>query len=217
LSRQALYDFDGTVTSKDTTSLLLIELLKLRPWRFTGVLWFLSRLVSSNNSLSKQEYKNKAIGHLIKNLSESQLRGALHSFSNKVKFTYRQSVLKSIDKSIQDNLTVLIVTASPSFAIKMCVSDFKVLVLGTEFEKKNDIYTGNINGMNCYGCEKVNRINKWAKSNNITLNVETAWSDHISDYDMLHLSRDRNWIGGGKLKKTLAALDPEASFLNIDH
>jgi len=216
LNRQALYDFDGTITYKDTTILLLVELIKLRPWRFAGLILCLFRIALASNSTDKQGYKNKAIGHLIKDLNERQLSAALRRFKNKVKFLYRTSVLASIDEAIQDGCQVLIVTASPSFAINACMSDLPVLVIGTEFEKYKKSYTGFLKSKNCYGQEKVNRINEWATSNNITLNVQSAWSDHFSDFDMLNLSANRYWVGGEHLRKLVVDYDSEANFLHIE-
>ena len=120
----------------------------------------------------------------------------MKDFRNKVRSLYRPSVLTSIGKTIQDGCTVLIVIASPSFAISDCVSDLPVIVLGTEFEKEGNIYTGLLKSENCHGQERVNRINKWATSNKITLSVQSAWSDHFSDFDMLSLLAKRYWVGG---------------------
>ena len=216
MSKQALYDFDGTITTKDTIILLLVELLRLRPWRFFGLIWFLFRMIVATDGLSKQGYKNKAIGYLIKNLSDLRLSWALKNFRNKVRSLYRSSVLNSIDQAIQDGCTVLIVTASPSFAISDCMLDLPVIVLGTEFEKEGNIYTGLLRSENCYGLEKVNRINEWATSNKVTLNVQSAWSDNFSDFDMLSLSEKRYWVAGEHLRKLLMDCDPEANFLHTE-
>ena len=216
MNAQALYDFDGTITSKDTTVFLLIELLKLRPWRFSGLIWLLLRMIVASDSVSKQGHKNKAIGYLIKDLSDMRLSEALKDFRNKVKNLYRPLVLTSIDQAIQKGCTVLIVTASPSFAIGDCLSDFSVVVLGTEFEKKGNIYTGLLKSENCYGKEKVNRINEWATSKKIVLSVQSAWSDHFSDFDMLSLSAKRYWVGGDQLQTLVMDHDPEANFVNTE-
>ena len=216
MSTQALYDFDGTITTKDTTILLLVALLKLRPWRFSGLISLLLRMIVASDSVSRQGYKNKAIGYLIKDLSDMHLSGALKDFRNKVKFLYRPSVMASIDLAIQDGCTVVIVTASPSFAISDCVSDLPVIVLGTEFEKEENIYTGLLKSENCYGKEKVNRINEWATSNKIVLSVQSAWSDHFSDFDMLSLSAKRYWVGGEQLQALVMDHDPEANFVHME-
>lgn len=210
---QALFDFDGTITTKDTTVLLLYALLKLRPLRFPGLIWFLFRMVVARTTRQKQRYKNKAIGYLLKDLSRKRLSAALKYFKTKVKPLFRQSVLTSIDQAVRDGCTVLIVTASPSFAISYCVSDLPVIVIGTEFEEKENSYTGRLRSRNCYGHEKVKRINEWAQSNDIALYVQRAWSDHISDFDMLSLSKERYWVGGEQLQKQVLERDPEANFI----
>lgn len=214
MNKQVLYDFDGTITTKDTTILLLVELLKIRPWKFFILTWFLLRMIVSNKTKVRQRYKNRAIGCLIKDLSDARLFRALQNFRNKVKHLYRPSIMASINKAIQNGYIVIIVTASPSFAISNCVSDLPVLVLGTEFEKKENIFTGHLKSKNCYGQEKVNRLNKWAKSNNVSLRVQSAWSDHLSDFDMLSLSANRFWVGGEQLRKLVIQRDPEATFVD---
>ena len=125
-------------------------------------------------------------------------------------------VLTSIDQAIQDGRTVLIETASPSFAINDCVSVLSEIVLGTEFEKEGNIYTGPLKSENCYGQEKVNRLNKWATHNKITLSVQSAWSDHFSDFDMLILAEKHYWVGGEQLRKLLMDRNPEANFVHTE-
>jgi phosphatidylglycerophosphatase C len=217
VNKQAIYDFDGTITSKDTTLLLMVELFKLRPWRFPRVIWFLLRIKFSDDNISKQGYKNSAIGYLIKGLDDTCLRMALQEFRARVKSLYRSLVMVSIDEAIRDGCTVLIVTASPSFAVRQCMSDIPVIVLGTEFEKVENIYTGTLSSENCYGKEKVHRINEWAKLNNITLSVKAAWSDHFSDFDMLSLSVNRYWIGREHFQKLVMERDPKANFVHSEH
>lgn len=216
MSMQALFDFDGTITSRDTTGILLSEMLKLRPWRAIGMMWFLVRMVVSNDSISKQRYKNRSIGHLIVGLTDLQLSPALKKFRNKVKTLYRPLILKAIDETIKSGCTVLIVTASPTFAISPCTLELPAFVLGTEFEQRGGIYSGHLYGENCYGHEKVNRLYEWAKSNNIQLNVESAWSDHFSDLEMLKLSKERYWIGREQLRKLMIDRDPSGNFVSSE-
>ena len=212
MSCQALYDFDGTLTSKDTTVILLMELVKLRPWRFIGMTWFLLGMILARRSKSKQAKKNRAIGYLIQNLDNESVSRAVASFSAKVTPLYRQAVLVSMRESIQEGCTALIVTASPSFAVRGCLPHQSILVVGTEFEKDEHTYTGKLLGENCYGAEKVSRIKEWAASNKMTLNVKTAWSDHLSDFEMLSLAKERYWLGEEKLREQVIRRDPRANF-----
>ena len=87
-------------------------------------IWFLLKMTLSNKSLLKQQYKNKAIGYLIKGLDDTQLMPALNNYRNKVKTIYRPLVIKSIGQAAREDCIVIVVTASPSFAASICLSDF---------------------------------------------------------------------------------------------
>jgi phosphatidylglycerophosphatase C len=208
-----LLDFDGTITTKDTTRALLNELVKLRPWRVFGVVWFGFKMVSSNNSVTQQAYKNRAIGHLIAGLTDSHMSRALSGFSKKVTALYRPGMLKKIKEADENGTSVLIVTASPSFAISYCFSDLPVIVVGTEFKKNGDVYCGQLDGQNCYGSEKVNRIEYWVRDRSMDIYFTEAWSDHFSDYPMLKMAEKRYWIGGELLREIVRERDPSGNFV----
>ena len=212
-----LLDFDGTITSRDTTKILLIELLLLRPWQIFGAAWFLFRMVFATGSGSKQRQKNNAVGHLINGLTDGDMNRALGQFSDKVRSLYRPSMLKKIKESIENGTSILIVTASPSFVISHCVSDLPVTVIGTEFKKRGDFYCRQINGKNCYGDEKVNRIEFWRQDKGINCSFTEAWSDHFSDYPMLKMAKQRYWIGGSALREVVGLNDPSGKFVFCEY
>ena len=139
MSIQALYDFDGTITTRDTTILLLAELIKLRPWRCFVAIWFLLKMTLSNKSLLKQGYKNKAIGYLIKGLDDTQLIPALNNYRNKVKTIYRPLVIQSINQAAQEDFTVIVVTAS-FICCKYLFSRFSFINNRYKFEKRTYLY-----------------------------------------------------------------------------
>ena len=208
-----LIDFDGTITSRDTTKVLLIQLLLLRPWRIFRTAWFLFKMIYSNDSNNKQDYKNGAIGHLITGLTDYDMMHVLQQFSNKVKTLYRSSMINKISKSIENGTSVLIVTASPSFVIRCCVSHLSVEVIGTEFQKNDSVYCGQLNGKACFGIEKVNKINLWLKDSDLDWSITEAWSDDFSDYHMLKMAKQRYWIGGSVLQKIVNDKDPSGNFI----
>jgi len=212
-----LLDFDGTITSRDTTKILLIELLLLRPWRIVGVAWFLFRMVFSTYAGSKQRQKNNAVGHLISGLTDGDMTRALGQFRDKVRTLYRPLMLEKINESIENRTSILIVTASPSFVISHCVSDLPVTVIGTQFKKRGDSYCRQIVGKNCYGDEKVNRIKSWRQDKGINYSFTEAWSDHFSDYPMLKMAKQRYWIGGSALREIVNLNDPSGNFVFCEY
>ena len=197
--------------------MLLIELVKPRPWRSVAMFWFLIRMRLSGRSEIKQRHKNNAVGSLIKDLDEERLSSALERFRAKVESIYRQEVFASVEQVIQDGGIVLVVTASPSFAVSHCINGPSVSVIGTEFEKNEGKYTGRIEGDNCYGKEKVSRLNSWAAVCNQDLNIQSAWGDHPSDFDMVSLAAKRHWVVRNKrCYEQILSCDPEATFLYVD-
>jgi phosphatidylglycerophosphatase C len=213
MRNQVLFDFDGTITSRDTTIILIIELLKNRPFHLPGVMWFLLKMRLLRDVTNKQLNKNKAIGYLINGRTDAQLAPALNKFSKKVHAVCRLQILNKIEQAYTENNIILIVTASPGFAIKHCTRELPVTVLGTDFEKINDIYSGKLESNNCYGYEKVNRLKRWALTAKTELSVSSAWSDHFSDIHMLRLSEKRYWIGAEEFKEKIKESDPSGIFV----
>ena len=208
-----LLDFDGTITSKDTIKILLSELLLLRPWCIFGASWFLLKMVWSNDNAIRQMHKNNAVGHLIAGLSISDMSRVWSQFRKKVRALYRPSMVRKISEATENGTSVLIVTASPSFAISHCVSDLPVTVIGTEFQKQDSVFCGELSGRNCFGIEKVKRIEVWEQSKALDWSISEAWSDNFSDYPMLKMAKQRYWIGGEKLRRIVHDRDPSGNFV----
>lgn len=216
MKKVVLLDFDSTVTIRDTTRFLVIELIKLRPWRALGATWFFVLMVFSSDRYVVQNNKNKAIGYLLSGLTDSDMSEALLSFSNIVNKFFRPILIQKIKEWNKSEVLILIVTASPSFAIDKCVLDLPVFVVGTSFHKVSDRYSGQLKSPNCYGEEKVRCIKNWVKKRGFTANYIEAWSDHFSDYPMLKMADKRYWIGGEKLRKLVIDHDSEANFVNVE-
>ena len=98
----------------------------------------------SSDSVVAQYYKNRAIGHLLIGLSDSDMSDALLSFSNIVGKFFRPILIQKIKEWNKNGVLILIVTASPSFAIKKCVLNLPVFVVGTNFIKMSGRYSGQL-------------------------------------------------------------------------
>lgn len=216
MNRAVLLDFDGTITSKDTTKALLIEFLALRPWQILWAAWPLFMMVISSDSFVRQLYKNKAIGVVISGLTDTAMEKPLARFRKKICPLFRPLMKKKIADCLDNNILIVVVTASPTFAIRYCFSDLPVTVIGTEFCERDGVYSGQLNSKNCYGLEKVNRIEVWSKKNSMEIKFLEAWSDHISDFPMLKMAKERYWIGPELLREAVLRSDPCGNFVYQD-
>jgi len=208
-----LFDFDGTVTYPDTTKYLILELLKKRPLRF--FLLFKSFLVikTLKDPGRIQLAKNTAIGILIKGLSVKEIESVVNVFHKKIRTLTRPVVMDRIKKFSEEGKDILIVTASPVFAVNNFFKEMKVSVLGTEFSIKDGIYNGNLETASCYGHEKVNRIEGWLLNNNPKIEFVESWSDSLSDKPMMKLSNNRYWVVDEN-KEVFEKEDPLGLYVN---
>lgn len=216
MKKVVLLDFDGTLILRDTTRFLFVGLIKLRPWKVFGVAWFFIRMALSSDSNVTQNNKNKAIGYLIAGLSDVKMSKALSGFADKVTKLFRPLLINKIKEWNKDRVLILIVTASPSFAISKSVSDLPVYVIGTDFAKVSGKYSGKLESLNCYGEEKVKRIESWIEKRKYLVTYIEAWSDHFSDYPMLKMAEKRYWVGGKKLRNLVLDYDSQANFVNSE-
>ena len=212
-----LLDFDNTVTTRDTNRFLFIELIKLRPWKIFGAAWFFLWMVFSSDNTGSQRNKNRATGYLLAGLCDADMSEALLSFTNNVSMLFRPMLIKKINEWNKNGVLILIVTASPSFAIDKCVSDLPVFVVGSSFTKVSGRYSGKLESPNCYGEEKVRRIEHWVEKRELLVNYIEAWSDHFSDYPMLKMAKQRYWIGGSALREVVGLNDPLGNFVYCEY
>lgn len=150
------FDFDGTLTTKDT----LLEFIRFakgscRFW--LGMLRFVHLLVLIKLGLYPNwKAKQKVFAHFFEGMRLEDFNTLSQEFAASFSHLLRPKGIEAINQAIGDEAEVLIVSAS----IDNWVQPFfpEVQVLGTQIEVKDGFLTGNFLTQNCYGQEKVNRI-----------------------------------------------------------
>lgn len=213
MMRVALFDFDGTLTCRDTTRFLIWELLKLRPWKVLGLfpVLFLAVYLRFRGAVV-QDIKNAVLGRLLCDLDDERVRLAVERFSISVQTLYRSDVISHLRGLIEGGYCPLIVTASPDFAISYCLRNLDVQVLGTQFRKVDGRYCGDLDDESCYGEAKIKYINRWVLAQSEEVQFVEAWGDSISDMAMMSLSCVRNWIVSRASVSLFQKADPGSKF-----
>ncbi len=181
--KTVVFDFDGTLTTTDTTKFLFLILLLFKPAAVKSVIAFYR---SGNASIQKQ--KCDATTALIQGCSVDKIDKRLRSFRSICKAFMRKSMLRQLQTYLKSNYTVIIATASPSFALKHLFPD-EVTIIGTEYEVINGMYSGGLTGEPCYGNQKAILIKEYL-SKNTDMSIESAYSDDRSDLPMLMLAEN---------------------------
>lgn len=207
-----LFDFDGTLTSADTTKYLVFELAKIRPCRALGLFpYFAWAVYAKFQGGAIQPVKNAVLAFLLKGLTDRQLHDALIQFSSAVSALYRVEVLQRLRDLLATGVCPLIVTASPEFAIAHCLKSIPVEVIGTRFMKVDGVFNGALEGDSCYGDSKLDFIDRWVKSQAEDVCFVEAWSDSFSDLGMMKMAPVRHWVIRDSDRSRLQRIDPDGN------
>jgi len=154
----AFFDFDGTITTKDT----LLEIIRYRHGRLKFLLGFLLLspwLVAFKlGIISNQLAKEKVLRFFFGNMPVASFKQLADHFATTVVPTLvHPKAIQEIKKLQEAAYEVVVVTASADWIREWCRS-MHVQLIATQLEVKDNRITGKIAGLNCHGEEKVRRI-----------------------------------------------------------
>lgn len=183
----AFFDFDGTITTKDT----LLEFIKYAKGNFNFYLGFLIYspfLVAYKlKIISNQLAKEKVLAFFFKNTIQENFDEKCRAFAKeRLPRLLRPKALAEISKLQKENIPVVIVSASPENWIRPWAESLQLDLIATCMKTKDGRLTGKIEGKNCHGNEKATRINAGFKLSGY--DKIYAYGDTSGDKPMLRLA-----------------------------
>ena len=155
------FDFDGTLTTKDTL-LEFIRFAKGSGQMFCGFLLFSPLLILMKLHLFPNwKVKQKIFSYFFKRMKIDDFNALCTRFAEQNKHLLRTAGIEKVRQAIaEEHTTVLIISASIDNWVRPFFDeiDKKTQVLGTQIETKEGLLTGQFTTKNCYGEEKVNRL-----------------------------------------------------------
>lgn len=184
----AFFDFDGTITTKDT----LLEFIKFVKGDFRFWLGFLLNapfiIAYKLKIISNQRAKEKILQFFFKGTSFNSFQEKCELFSGSVlPGLIRPKASDEIEKLKQKGVLIVVVSASPENWIQPWANKMQIQLLASKLEVNGGELTGNILGKNCHGHEKVKRINEVYDLSEFT--VIAAYGDTKGDKQMLALAQ----------------------------
>ena len=175
------FDFDGTLTTKDTL-LAFIRYAKGSTRFRLGFLRYAPQLVLMKLGLYPNwKAKQKVFAHFFKGMTIEAFDDLCQRFAHDNLHLLRSQGIKTLMQAQDDGAEVVIVSASIDNWVQPFFAD--VTVLGTQIEVENGLLTGRFLTNNCYGQEKVNRI--LARYPNREDYHLTAYGDSRGDKELL--------------------------------
>lgn len=183
----ALFDFDGTITRKDT----LIEIIKYQRGKFrfyTGLLILSPVLILHKLKILPAKYaKERVLQYFFKGVYLEEFQKKCDNFVREVlPGIIHPSAFACIQNHLKEGTKVVIVSASAENWLSAWCKQFQLDYIGTKLEIREGKLSGKIAGKNCNGMEKVNRIKSIYNLDNFA--VIYAYGDSKGDLPMLKVS-----------------------------
>jgi phosphatidylglycerophosphatase C len=159
MKKIAFFDFDGTITTKDT----LFEVIKYQKGKagfYTGFLLNAPVLAALKIKLvSNQFAKEKVLQYFFKGMESSAFADACDKFARyALPAMIRPGAIAEIKKLQDLGFEIAIVSASAENWIKKWSDKIDVQLIASRLETVDNRLTGKIKGQNCNGQEKAIRI-----------------------------------------------------------
>lgn len=190
----AVFDFDGTITTKDT----LLEFIKYSCGLYKfyiGILVFSPILfLMKLNIYPNYKAKQKFFSWFFKGKEYTEFVNLGKSFSSVINKLYRESTIKCLNTLRAEGADIYVISASIEEWVSPYCSQLGVKkVICTKVDVKDGKLTGRFSTKNCYGKEKVNRL----------LEIEPnrseyylyAYGDSRGDKEMLEYADESVYIG----------------------
>lgn len=159
MKRIAFFDFDGTITTKDT----MFELIRHQKGNAGFYFGFLLNIpvfaALKLKIISNQAAKEKLLKYFFKGISVASFQSGCDLFmDHQLPSLIRPEAVTEIEKLRGSGFEVVVVSASAENWIKKWSEGMGLRLIATELQTFDGLLTGKVMGNNCNGEEKVERI-----------------------------------------------------------
>lgn len=159
--RLVLFDFDGTITTKDTFIEFLIFYKGMTKFLFGMALMSPYLGLFALKLIPNWKAKQMVLRYFLGGESAHTLKAKCEEFASKVlPALIRPGAIQTINQYKSDKSVVAVVSASAEDWVQPWCRTQGLLCIATQLEVESGKVTGNLCGPNCYGPEKVARIQK---------------------------------------------------------
>jgi HAD superfamily hydrolase (TIGR01490 family) len=198
--RIAVFDFDGTITTKDTLFDFLIftfgyiRFIKGFTISFPKMMAY--KLHFTSNHITKEYF----IAQFLKGMENDNFNELCRIYCNhRLPFILNKLVMDKIQWHKNNNDKILIVSASIfDWIIPWATAYGFQSVIATELERINNILTGKFSTKNCSGKEKVNRLLKEYPDRDSY--ILYAYGNSHGDMELIDFA-DSGWYKNKYIKK----------------
>lgn len=195
----AYFDFDGTITTRDTLLPFLIfavgwgRFLLNLPKLLPIVILYCLRIISN------EEAKQRTLTILLSGMKEYYLEHKAKSFALTQLHKYIKPVVYAkLEWHREHGHDLIIVSANLEVYLKYWVKFHKLNhLIGTKLEiDQHGFVTGKLTTRNCYGPQKTIRIADYFQKHNLAYCYSYGYGNSAGDYELLEYVNEPFWVNG---------------------
>ena len=191
--RMVAFDFDGTITTKDTFALFLRYWAGTAKWALNLIRLLPVFILYGLRIIDRNSVKRHVVRRFFKNKSHAELESKAQKFAREIiPGLIRDGALETLKNKNKPPYTLYIVSASITPYLREWAKSQEIThVIATNLEVVNDRLTGEIDGENCWGPGKMAKIS--SELAEIPYIIEEAYGDSRGDREMLDAAHVSYW------------------------
>jgi phosphatidylglycerophosphatase C len=184
------FDFDGTITTKDTFALFLRYWAGTPRWLFNLFKLLPVFLAYTLKLIDRNKVKEHVVRTFFKNADEEKLNVSAKQFATEIiPKLIRPEALKTLKKKNVAPNKLYIVSASINHYLDVWAETQGIQhVIATNLQVENGRLTGELSGVNCWGAGKMTKIA--AEMAQTPFKLVEAYGDTRGDREMLHAAQE---------------------------
>lgn len=202
----AAFDFDGTLTRRDTVVPFLREIAGTAPL-LAGLAARAHRLVPAATRRDRDLLRAIATEQVFTGRSVDEVTAAAAAFGRRVTAScLRADTVARLRWHLEVGHRVVIVSASYEQYVRVVAAELGAeAVLATRLEAIDGTYTGRLDGGNCRGATKLTRLDQWLAEHELGRARASIWAygDSAGDRELLAAADHPHWV-----RKPLASVAP---------
>ena len=157
--RLAIFDFDGTITTKDSMVEFILYSVGKKAY-YMGLLKLSPILVAYKLKLyPNHKAKERLLAYFFKKMCLKEFQRLVRAYGdNEIDKIVRDEALERISWHKNRGDEVVVISASMECWLKPWCDRQKIQLIATKLEISDGKFTGKFATKNCYGQEKVNRL-----------------------------------------------------------
>ena len=196
-----VYDFDKTIYSGESGTNFFTYYLKKYPLKaILFGLTYLKEVLLYLIKITDLKRLKERFFIFLESHSNEEIEKIVDGFWKEYGKKMYSWTRKELEENKKEADMVIVTSATPLFLLERLIPEMGYdMVFGTEFQGDGkEKFVAEIKGENNKGMEKVKKLDRWAKENDIEYEIIKFYSDSLADKPLYDIADKKYWIKKGK-------------------